>query len=47
MKLYTVGKGPSAMTVEASPKVAAKLRQTLIIKGTVTDIAAGTKQTNK
>ncbi len=42
MQLYCLGKGPSAMTVEA-PANAAKLGDSLIIRGTVTDIAAGTK----
>jgi len=42
-QVYAVGKGPSAMTVEA-PKAAVKLGDSLIISGTVTDIAAGTKQ---
>ena len=43
MQVYSVGKGPSAMTVTASPKVST-LGSSVIIEGTVTDIAAGTKQ---
>jgi hypothetical protein len=43
MQVYCFGKGPSALTVEA-PMNAATLGQSLIIRGTVTDIAAGTKQ---
>ena len=41
--VYSVGKGPSAMTVEA-PMTAATLGESVVIRGTVTDIAAGTKQ---
>ena len=43
MQIYTLGKGPSAMTVEA-PMTAATLGQSVVIRGTVTDIATGTKQ---
>ena len=43
MQIYSVGKGPSAVTVEA-PKAAISLGSSLVISGTVTDIAAGTKQ---
>jgi len=43
MQLYTVGKGPSSMTVEA-PKAAIEMGKSLIISGSVTDISAGTKQ---
>ena len=42
-KLYCIGKGPSAMTVEA-PMTSLELGQSLVIRGTVTDIAAGTNQ---
>ena len=42
-QVYAVGKGPSAMTVEA-PMTAATLGESVVIRGTVTDIAAGTKQ---
>ncbi len=43
MQIYSVGKGPSAMKVEA-PTTAVTLGSSLVIRGTVTDIAAGTKQ---
>jgi hypothetical protein len=43
MKIYSVGKGPSDITVTASPKVTTQ-GGSIIIEGTVTDIAAGTKQ---
>ena len=43
MQIYVVGKGPSAMTIDA-PKNAITLGGSLIISGTVTDIAAGTTQ---
>lgn len=43
MQIYSVGKGPSALTVSA-PDVAAAFRQPVVIRGSVTDIAAGTKQ---
>ena len=42
-RVYVVGKGPSAMTVDA-PKAGITLGSSLVITGTVTDIAAGTKQ---
>ena len=42
-QLYTVGKGPSALTIE-TPSANIELGSGLTIKGTVTDIAAGTKQ---
>ncbi|MGD6806145.1 MAG: PQQ-binding-like beta-propeller repeat protein [Candidatus Bathyarchaeia archaeon] len=43
MRIYCFGKGPSQMTVTA-PDVAAPLGTPIIIRGTVTDIAAGTTQ---
>ena len=43
MQLYCFGKGPSSTTVSASPKISAK-GSSVLIEGTVTDIAAGTKQ---
>ncbi len=43
MQIYSVGKGPSELSVTASPKVSA-LGSSVIIEGTVTDIASGTKQ---
>ena len=46
MQIYTVGKGPSQTTVAASPKVSSQ-GSSVIIEGTVTDIAAGTQQTEQ
>jgi hypothetical protein len=43
MKIYCVGKGPSATTVTASPKVAVH-GSSVIVEGTVIDKAAGTQQ---
>jgi outer membrane protein assembly factor BamB len=43
MQIYSFGKGPSAMTVEA-PMAAITYGSSLVIRGSVTDIAAGTKQ---
>ena len=43
MQLYTIGKGPSATSVTASPKVSTQ-GSSVLIEGTVTDIAAGTTQ---
>jgi hypothetical protein len=42
-QIYTIGKGPSTMTIEA-PKTSIELGKSLVISGTVTDISAGTKQ---
>ncbi|MCJ7561028.1 hypothetical protein MUO79_10500, partial [Candidatus Bathyarchaeota archaeon] len=42
-RIYSVGRGPSAMTVSA-PNVAASFGTPIIITGSVTDISAGTKQ---
>ena len=42
-QIYSVGRGPSAMTVTASPKVTT-LSSSVLIEGTVTDTAAGTNQ---
>jgi outer membrane protein assembly factor BamB len=42
-QVYVVGKGPSAITVDA-PMTGVKLGDSLVIRGTVSDIAAGTKQ---
>ena len=42
-QIYCIGKGPSALTVTA-PDVAASFGTPVVIRGTVTDIAAGTKQ---
>jgi hypothetical protein len=43
MQIYTVGKGPSAMTLDA-PSTAISQGSSLVIRGTITDISAGTKQ---
>jgi outer membrane protein assembly factor BamB len=43
MQIYCVGKGPSATTVTASPKVSVN-GDSVLIEGTVIDTAAGTKQ---
>ena len=42
-QIYVVGRGPSATTVEA-PMTAVTLGSSLVIRGTVIDTAAGTKQ---
>ncbi len=42
-QLYCVGKGPSAMTLTA-PDVSVPLGESLVIRGTVLDISAGTNQ---
>jgi hypothetical protein len=46
MKVYSVGKGPSALTVTA-PNVGLEFGKSLVIRGSVMDIAAGTKQTEQ
>jgi hypothetical protein len=43
MQVYCVGKGPSQTTVTASPKVAV-YGSSVVVEGTVIDIAAGTSQ---
>ncbi len=43
MQIYCIGKGPSQTSVAASPKVSVK-GSSVVIEGTVTDIAAGTQQ---
>ncbi len=43
MQIYSVGKGPSKLTVDA-PLAAVTQGQSLVIRGTVTDISAGTTQ---
>ncbi|MEM3377726.1 MAG: PQQ-binding-like beta-propeller repeat protein [Candidatus Bathyarchaeia archaeon] len=43
MQVYCLGKGPSATTVTASPKVSVHGSKVLV-EGTVVDISAGTKQ---
>ncbi len=42
-QIYVVGRGPSATTVTASPKVSVR-GNGVLLEGTVTDTAAGTKQ---
>jgi hypothetical protein len=44
--IYVVGRGPSALTVTA-PNVGIPFGTPVVIKGTVMDIAAGTKQTQQ
>jgi outer membrane protein assembly factor BamB len=44
-QIYSVGKGPSATTISA-PNLAADYGQAIVIRGAVTDIAAGTQQTS-
>jgi hypothetical protein len=46
MQIYSVGKGPSQTSVTASPKVSTS-GSSVLIEGTVTDIAAGTKQSEQ
>lgn len=43
MQVYAIGKGPSTTTIEA-PKSAVRLGESLVISGSVTDMAAGTEQ---
>ena len=43
MQIYSIGKGPSVLTVTA-PDVAASFGSPVVIRGSVTDISAGTKQ---
>jgi hypothetical protein len=42
-RVYAIGKGPSATTVSAGPKTSVE-GSSVLVEGTVTDIAAGTKQ---
>jgi hypothetical protein len=42
-QIYSIGKGPSKLTVSA-PDTSVELGKSIDIKGTVTDIAAGTRQ---
>ncbi|MEM2081394.1 MAG: PQQ-binding-like beta-propeller repeat protein [Candidatus Bathyarchaeia archaeon] len=42
-QLYCIGKGPSATTVSASPKISTHGSK-ILVEGTVIDISAGTKQ---
>ena len=43
MQVICIGKGPSKTTVEA-PLTAIEQGQSIVVRGTVTDIAAGAKQ---
>jgi uncharacterized protein (DUF2249 family) len=45
-QIYCIGKGPSKLTVTA-PDLAAAAGQPVIIRGTITDIASGTQQTEQ
>ncbi|MCX8178159.1 MAG: PQQ-binding-like beta-propeller repeat protein [Candidatus Bathyarchaeota archaeon] len=45
MRLYAIGKGPTAVTVEA-PSTGIPAGSSIVIRGTVMDISAGTKDTN-
>ncbi len=45
-QIYSIGRGPSATTVSA-PDIAASFGTPVVISGTVTDISAGTKQTEQ
>ena len=45
-RIYSFGKGPSALTTTASPKVSAS-GDSVLIEGTVTDIATGTTYTEQ
>jgi hypothetical protein len=42
-QIYSVGRGPSRLTISA-PDIGIEMGKTLIIKGTITDIASGTRQ---
>jgi hypothetical protein len=46
MQIYTVGRGPSATTVTAAPAVTT-FGDNVVIRGTVMDVSAGTKQTEQ
>ncbi len=45
-QVYSIGRGPSATTVSA-PDIAVSQGTPIVIKGTVTDVSAGTKQTEQ
>ena len=45
-QIYSIGRGPSALTVSA-PSIGAASSQPVVISGTVTDISAGTKQSEQ
>ena len=40
-RIYTIGRGPTALTVDA-PDVSMELGKTVVIRGSITDISAGT-----
>jgi hypothetical protein len=44
MQLYSIGQGPSSLTVSA-PQAGVTIGNSLIISGSVTDVSAGTQQT--
>jgi hypothetical protein len=46
MQIYCISKGPSAMTIDA-PNTETKVGESLVIRGSVTDVAAGTRQTTQ
>jgi outer membrane protein assembly factor BamB len=46
MRVYSVGKGPSAMTLEA-PMNSLDFGKSVVIRGKVTDVSAGTKQSEQ
>jgi hypothetical protein len=45
-QIYAYGKGPSQLTVSA-PQISAELGRSIVISGTVTDLSAGTTQTEQ
>jgi hypothetical protein len=45
-QIYTLGQGPTTLTVSA-PDLSAASGQPVVIQGTVTDVSAGTKQTEQ
>jgi len=45
-QIYSIGKGPTATTVVASPKISEQ-GSNVLVEGTVTDISAGTKDSDR
>jgi hypothetical protein len=45
-QIYSIGRGPSRVTISA-PDLSAASGQSIVIKGTVTDISAGTQQSQQ
>ncbi len=43
MRIYGIGKGPSATTVSASPKISSE-GESVLVEGTVSDVSPGTKE---